>query len=399
MNTTSSKTLLAAPPLAAALSFAAFALLPLLAEAANAAPQAPNPKQPATWLVPGNGFEPVACAQRGWSYHRLPDGRILTAHDNFVAVSTDGMKTFPAVIPVAPGVSPALRIVRIGVTGDGAWLVIFRAPFTPEKREEFWNLITRDYNPRLTGGQLFATRSTDEGKTWSPPAMISDPALSIGHPPRNVVVTSRKTLLLLAQYRTPKPGRHTIGVLRSTDDGLTWQQLPKCFDLPNSNGHHDGLLEPEMIQLRDPANTIWILFRTNLGALWETRSTDDGLTWTPLCPTPIRASSSPPAILRLSDGRLALVWNPVRDSEDRDPPMRGGSNDSRQYSIARASWQRRELVLATSRDEGATWSKPLIVARAPMNNHRIDYISLIECEKHLYLLGGVKTRIPLDKLP
>ncbi|OAM86932.1 glycoside hydrolase [Termitidicoccus mucosus] len=350
-------------------------------------------------LIPGNGFVPLRPSPRGLCHYALPDGRILAASaGSDLLVSTDGMKTFPTVIPVAPGFRPALRIVRIGVTSAGAWIVILRAPHTPEKLGEFWDKTTRDYNPRLTGGQLFATRSTDEGKTWSSPAMISDPALTIGFPPRNIVETPRKTLLLLAQYRTPKPGRHTVAVLRSTDDGRTWRELPARFDLPNSNGNHDGLVEPVMIQLRDPAGAVWILFRTNLGTLWESRSTDDGLTWTPLRPTPVRASSSPAAILRLSDGRLVLVWNPWQDSEGWVPPMQGGA-DSGQRSLALASWQRRELVLATSRDEGATWSKPLVVARAPKNNHRIDYISLIEYKKQLHLLGGLNAAIPLDRLP
>jgi hypothetical protein len=403
--------------------------------AATAGAGAAGAFDPAGHLIPGNGFVPLRPAPRGLCHCALPDGRILAASaGSELLVSTDGMKTFPTAIPVIPvipgatGTRPALRIVRIGVTSAGSWIVILRAPCTPDKLREFWDYRARDYHPRLTGGQLFATRSADEGKTWSPPAMISDPALTIGFPPRNIVETPRKTLLLPAQYRTPKPGRHTVAVLRSTDDGRTWRELPARFDLPNSNGNHDGLLEPVMIQLRpdaarvskpasasvagagapkagletraapDPAGAVWILFRTNLGALWDSRSTDDGLTWTPLRPTPIRASSSPAAILRLSDGRLVLVWNPWQDSEGRVPPMQGGA-DSGQRSLALASWQRRELVLATSRDEGVTWSKPLVVARAPKNNHRIDYISLIEYKKQLHLLGGLKARIPLEQLP
>ena len=60
---------------------------------------APDSKQPATWLIPGNGFEPVTLAPIGWgetSYLGLADGRVLTARGDHIAVSADGMKTFPA---------------------------------------------------------------------------------------------------------------------------------------------------------------------------------------------------------------------------------------------------------------------------------------------------------------
>src|SRR5437016_626110 len=60
---------------------------------------APDPQRPATWLIPGNGFEPVTVPPIGWgetSYLRLTDGRVLTARGDHIAVSADGMKTFPA---------------------------------------------------------------------------------------------------------------------------------------------------------------------------------------------------------------------------------------------------------------------------------------------------------------
>ncbi|MDR0351947.1 MAG: hypothetical protein LBI02_00830, partial [Opitutaceae bacterium] len=54
--------------------------------------------EPSSWLIPGNGFEPVAKPSIGFgetSYLSLPDGRVLTARGDHIAVSTNGMKTFP----------------------------------------------------------------------------------------------------------------------------------------------------------------------------------------------------------------------------------------------------------------------------------------------------------------
>lgn len=365
---------------------------------------------PSDWLVPGNGFEATA-EVHGVSAGvcRLPDGRILTATARELRVSDDLLKPASATIPVADleQAAPGLRLVRIGVATTGTWIAILRAPWTPTELRDFWDHRTRDYAPGLTGGQLFATRSADGGRTWSKAVMISDPALTIGFPPRNIVETPNRVLLLLAQYRTPHPGRHVVAVLRSRDDGRTWQEVPKRFDLPNSNGNHDGLIEPEMIQLRDPAKTAWIIFRTNLGAFWESRSTDDGATWSKLAPTKIRGSASPGTLLRLSDGRLVYVWNPYIDSARDLPPLLGGA-DANQRSLAVASWERRELILATSRDEGATWSAPIRVARyagsAPGSASAswIAYCDLWEDHGFLYLHtanGNVNGRAPLGALP
>lgn len=372
---------------------------------------APDPKQPSTWLIPGNGFEAIDLPPIGWgetSYVRLEDGRVLTARGDHIAVSTDGMKSFPAEndIPFVSGTPEggAPRAARLAVSTSGAWLVVWRTPHTPGSLSEFWDKSTHNYVPQLTGGQLMVTRSTDAGKTWSEPVAISDQRFTNGHPPRKILQTDSGVFLLPAQYRTPNPGRHTVAILRSTDDGRTWSSPAPVFDLPNSNGNHDGVVEPTLIQLKD--GTIWFVTRTNLGALWESRSNDDGLTWSPLRPTRIYASSSPPTIERLSDGRLVLVWNPWKDTEGNPPQTRGGA-DTTDYSLAVASWHRRELHLATSSDEGKTWSEPLVVARHPrvsgvFKSGWISYVSLFEHEDHLYLfanMGDLNARIPLNQLP
>ncbi len=386
--------------------------LPLLFPASTgAASQAPDARQPATWLIPGNGFEPVATPSIGWSetsYLSLPDGRVLTARGDHIAVSTNGMKTFPekSNIPFIKGTSAAdsPRASRLAISTSGAWLVVWRTAHIPGELSQFWDKSTHNYVPHLTGGQLMVSRSTDSGKTWSAPLRISDPRYTNGHPPRKILQTKSGVFLLPAQYRTPNPGRHTVSILRSTDDGVTWSAPAPAFDLPNSNGNHDGVVEPTLIQLKD--GTVWFLTRTNLGALWESRSHDDGLTWSPLRPTRIYASSSPATLERLSDGRLVLVWSPWKDTEGNAPQTRGGA-DTTDYSLAVASWHRRELHLATSADEGKTWSKPLVVARHPrisgvFKGGWISYVTLFEHGKHLYLfasMGGLHARIPIDKLP
>lgn len=392
-----------------AITILSLVLAALCPVSAADAPKTPGSTQPASWLIPGNGFEPFPEPALGLgetSYISLPDGRILTARGGYIAVSTDGMKSFPKEknIPFVKSGAEPVRGARLAISSSGAWLVLWRTPHTPGALNEFWDKTTHNYVPHLAGGQLMVARSVDSGKTWSEPLRISDPRFTNGHPPRKILQTKSGVFLIPAQYRTPNPGRHTVSILRSTDDGLTWSAPAPAFDLPNSNGNHDGVVEPTLIQLKD--GTVWFLTRTNLGGLWESRSTDDGLTWSPLRPTRIYASSSPPTLERLSDGRLVLAWNPWQDTEGNPPQTRGGT-DTTDYSLAVASWHRRELHLATSADEGMTWSAPLVVACHPrktgvFKGGWISYVTLFEHEKHLYLfanMGGLNARIPISKLP
>src|SRR6185437_3997657 len=86
----------------------------------------------------------------------------------------------------------------------------------------------------------------------------------------------------------------------------------------------------------------------------------DGRTWSKPAPTTIGASSAPAIVKRLASGRLVLIWNRVEQEEGTPPPRRGG-----QYAATMASWQRAELSIAFSNDDGKTWSKPTVIARKP----------------------------------
>ena len=77
-------------------------------------------------------------------------------------------------------------------------------------------------------------------------------------------------------------------------------------------------------------------------------------------PSQIDASSAPGYLLRLASGRLALVWNCLCPEGKTKVARRGGSG---QLSDVQASWQRDELSLAFSEDDGKTWTKPVVIAR------------------------------------
>ena len=157
-----------------------------------------------------------------------------------------------------------------------------------------------------------------------------------------------------------------------------------------------------MIPLNDTDKTLWMLFRTNLGYFYESRSTDQGKTWSPAVPTKIQASAAPGTLIRLSDNRILLVYNPLRASDGVTPAI---MNDKHHQAVP-SSWQRREIVLITSCNEGKTWSNPLVIGRIPGDTDSIgkwlSYASLWEFDGYLYIVtgqGGLQTRIPINKLP
>ena len=83
-----------------------------------------------------------------------------------------------------------------------------------------------------------------------------------------------------------------------------------------------GLLEPTWIQLKD--GRIVILTRAELGGfLWRAESRNNGQTWTDAWQTDIPNPTSLASLVRLPDGRIALVHNAnggvVGEAAARDP--------------------------------------------------------------------------------
>lgn len=103
-----------------------------------------------------------------------------------------------------------------------------------------------------------------------------------------------------------------------------------------------GLLESTAVQLKD--GRIVMLMRAEYGGfLWRTESSDNGRTWTDAWQTDIPNPTSLPALIRLPDGRIALIHNAVGGvvgrNAIRDPMSIWLSNDEM------ASWYIKEDVI------------------------------------------------------
>ncbi|MDH4452176.1 MAG: exo-alpha-sialidase [Verrucomicrobiota bacterium] len=198
----------------------------------------------------------------------------------------------------------------------------------------------------------YTCRSTDEGQTWEAPVKLSDPWCGCIH---SLIQMKSGRIVLVGQEIIPQ-WRHATVMWVSDDLGKSWQR-GDMLDYGVGTHDHAGSLEGSVIERRD--GSLYLLLRTESGFLWEATSRD-GLKWEGLKQTTIPSVTCCPQMARLTDGRIALLWN----APPRHDPKSGAS--------------RSELSLAFSEDETATWSKPVIVAANHAPGGRVSYPYLHE---------------------
>jgi sialidase-1 len=198
----------------------------------------------------------------------------------------------------------------------------------------------------------YSCRSTDDGKTWEKPVLLSTPWCGCIH---SMIQMKSGRIVLVGQEIIPQ-WRHATVMWASDDLGKSWQR-GDMLDYGVGTHDHAGSLEGTVIERKD--GSLYLLLRTESGFLWEATSRD-GLKWTGLQTTKIAAVTCCPQMARLSDGRIALLWN----APPRHDPKSGSS--------------RVELSLAFSDNEAATWSKPVIVAANYVPGGRVSYPYLYE---------------------
>jgi sialidase-1 len=188
---------------------------------------------------------------------------------------------------------------------------------------------------------LFISRSSDEGRTFSS-ASSADALRNLGDCNSLVRLSSGRILLpagkTLGNWCSVTPdgeaGDHGIaGCCYSDDDGHTWKQSATWVDLPRR-----GAMEPHVAELRD--GRLLMTLRTELGAVFQSHSEDEGLTWSKPQTSSLRAPESMPCLARIPQtGDLILVWNHSHFDPKYDH-----------------SGKRTPLTVAISRDDGRSWT-------------------------------------------
>jgi predicted neuraminidase len=242
----------------------------------------------------------------------------------------------------------------------------------PTPSGELWLLFTSQHAGNQDTAEVRYRVSTDDGVTWGPVRTLF-PATDRGgiFVRQPVVVLPTGRWLLPIFHCVTVPGRRWVGdadtsaVMISDDAGATWREVA----VPEST----GCVHMSVVPVGD---RLTAFFRSRWAdAVYQSWSDDDGETWTAPAPTELPNNNSSIQATALSDGRLAMVLNPVRAGADTPRRLslydeiddEGLADAQSQVEEApaeddsggqRAVWgtPRAPMTLALSADGGRTWS-------------------------------------------
>ena len=157
---------------------------------------------------------------------------------------------------------------------------------------------------------------------------------------------------------------------RSTDGGQTWTSALVPVDRTRLTGK--GIIQPTLWQGDD--GRVHMLMRSTEGVIYRSHSDDLGASWSEAQPTALPNNNSGIDAVRLTDGRIVLVYNP-----------------------AAGNWASRSpIVFAVSSDQGQTWGEPQWLDHVPCTQNEPDaefsYPAVIARGKDLYITYTWKRR-------
>jgi hypothetical protein len=202
--------------------------------------------------------------------------------------------------------------------GDGSLVVADaygwrEVPAEQRQKFEQQNITVRDVREGvvayLQGARV--RRSTDDGATWTNEDLDLPPHRSLMTYSRVDHASFAEGLRVVSIYGKLKEDASSRSfLLRSADDGRTWQFLPLAGD-PEQNV---GLNETALAQSTNGELVAMIRAEPPEGGyLYTTVSADDGMTWEPVRKTDLWGY--PAHLLRLHDGRMLCSYG------YRRPPM------------------------------------------------------------------------------
>lgn len=236
---------------------------------------APFPSAHASTIVETRQGSLIA-AWFGGTAERNPDVGI------WIARRVDGRWSRP--VEVADGVqSPTLRYPTwnpvLFQPLSGPLMLFYKVGPTPSR---WWGMVMT---------------SADDGRTWSTPVRLPDGVIG---PVKNKPVQLANGDILSGSSTEHDGWR--VHMERSLDNGRTWTATP-----PLNDGKRIPAIQPSILTYAD--GRLQALGRTRAGRLFETWSSDQGRTWTPLALMAMPNPSAGTDAVTLRDGRQLLVYN------------------------------------------------------------------------------------------
>lgn len=240
--------------------------------------------------------------------------------------------------------------------------------------------------------------SSDEAASWSEPVrMIPDEEIGyyVMNNDRVVQLADGRLLAPLALHHRPGQEKADwngeVGVYYSDDGGTSWRRSASWQKGHDSSGKRIATQEPGLVALKD--GRVLMYLRTGAGELYQSHSSDRGVTWSDPVPMGLASPQSPATIERHpGNGALVLVWNDHSDRPLADRKLRT------------------PLSLAVSRDEGGTWSESLVLEPDPRGWYCYTAMEFTDEALLLAYVAGEQApgkhlsasrvrRIPLAELP
>jgi predicted neuraminidase len=207
--------------------------------------------------------------------------------------------------------------------------VLFQAP-----NGALWLIhTTQPAGQGQANAKVLVTKSADDGKTWTTPAVLFDqPGAFVRQP----LVTMSNGDWMLPMYFTPSRGitkgaETNYSVIKiSGDQGTNWKDCA----IPDSNGY----VQPNVVRLQ---NGRYLAFFRSRYADYIYKSTSNGdCTWTAPQKTQLPNNNSSIQVAKLANGHLVIAFNNVRAVVTKGKPQTG---------------PRKPLSVALSEDGGETW--------------------------------------------
>ena len=190
--------------------------------------------------------------------------------------------------------------------------------------------------------QTMVKESLDSGATWSDEKEVVPGDIGGRGPVRNKCVRL-KDGTVLAPASTELGGWNSF-VDRSEDGGRTWERSAN-IEIDRTENKDAGIIQPTLWQ--DDAGVVHALLRSNTGHIYKSASADVGKTWSPAEKTDLPNNNCGIDVVRMENGRLVLVYNPVS-----------------------GNWAARTpIAFSVSDDNGETWSEPEILSHQPCDKN------------------------------
>ena len=200
-----------------------------------------------------------------------------------------------------------------------------------------WLLHTSNTPHDRRDAVVYARTSTDGGRSWSQRwVLMPGPGVFLRNPP----LFQPDGSWLLPIYRVTDEGEYSVAAI-STDRGHSWTEQVVDRSLgrvqlsvaPGADGRLLGLLRSR-----------------DADRIYATRSDDLGRSWTVPARTELPNNNSAVQLLRLTDGRLAVIFNDATLERDQFRWVDGPDGPRTRKKALRTP-----LTLAISTDDGRTW--------------------------------------------